>query len=35
MNPNTKAKDILNDINKINEQTKKLEEIRKNLQKGF
>ena len=30
-----KAGDILNDINKINEQTKKLEEIRKRLEKGF
>ena len=35
MNPNTKAKDILNDIDRINQQTKKLEETRKNLEKGF
>lgn len=35
MNPNTKAKDILNDIDRVNQQTKKLEEIRKNLEKGF
>ena len=35
MNPNTKAKDIINDINKINEQTKKLEDIRKKLTEGF
>lgn len=35
MNPNTKAKDILNDIDKINAQTKKLEQIRKDFEKGL
>lgn len=35
MNPNTKAKDILNDIERINKQTKKLEQIRKDFEKGL
>lgn len=35
MNPNTKAKDIINDINKINAETKKLEEIRKKMMGEF
>lgn len=33
--PNSKAGDILKDTERINEQIKKLEEIRKNLQKGM
>lgn len=35
MNPNTKAKDIINDINKINAETKKLGEIRKKMMGEF
>ena len=35
ISPNTKAGDILKDIDRINQETKKLEEIRKNLEKGL
>lgn len=35
MNPNTKAKDILNDINKINKDTERIKQLREKLEKGF